>query len=249
VRVTKTALLPGENVKASARFSLFSESRTFLLGFLGVVGGFMLRMFAIVPSGSGLLAVIVVTFMFYAAIRGLGKAVNLFIKFLIAAYIIDLVLDIQPWLPVPRHGMKIDPASILLGFCEKVAWLSFTDQPAAGLWWTLIVSRVGLILMVSGFIATGLALIRARKSEIVLTDRRLIVRRGVVFPRETSIPLSAVVAVTARKGLASGSLRLGLKASNFEVKGLRKCDLINLYSILTSTVMSPCLQHEGRETQ
>ena len=233
---TETALLPGENVRTKARFSLLSESRTFLLGFLGVVGGFVLRLFAAAPSGSGLMAVIVVTFMFYAAIRGLGKAVNLFIKFSIAAYIIDLVLDIQPWLPVPRHGMKIDPASILLGFCDKVAWLSFTDQSAAGLWWTLIVSRVGLILMVSGFIATVLALARARKNEIVLTDRRLILRRGVAFPSETSIPLSAVVAVTARKGLASGSLKLGLKASNFEVKGLKKRDLTGLYRILTLAV-------------
>jgi len=249
VRVTKSALLPGENVKTSARFSLFSESRTFLPGFLGVVGGFVLRLFAVAPSGFSLSMIFMVAFTFYAATRGFRRAVSLFIKFSIAAYIIDLVLDIQPWLPVPRHGMKIDPFTILLGFCDKVAWLTFSNQPAASLWWTIIIGRVGFLLIVSGFITAVWGLVRARKNEVVLTDRRLIVRKGGVFPSETSIPLSAVVAVTARKGLASGSLKLGLRASSLKIEGLKKRDLTGLYRILTSIVMSPCLQHEGRETQ
>lgn len=236
MRVTEIALQPGETVEATARFSLLSETRIFLLALLGAVGGFVLRTFAAAPSGSGLMVIIMVAFTFYAATRGLRRAISLFVKFLAVAYAVDLVLDIQPWIPLPRHGMQINPITVLLGFCEKVAWLSFTDQPASSLQWTLIISRIGLLLMISGVIAAALGLIRARRAEAVVTDRRLIVRKGVVFQSETSIPLSAVVSVTARKGLACGSLKLGLKASSFNLEGLRKDDFNNLYHALVSAV-------------
>ena len=228
-------MLPGESVKATARFSLLSESRIFLLGLLSVISGFMLRKYASIPSGFSLSMILTIAFAFYAATRGLKRAISLAVKFSIAAYIIDLVLDIQPWLPVPRHGMKIDLITVLLGFCEKVAWLLFSNHHA-GLWWMMIVSHIGFLLIILGFFAVTLGLIRARKAEAVVTDRRLIVRKGVVFQNETSIPLSAVVTVTAYKRLVGGGLKLGLKASSFKIEGLKNRDLTNLYCILTSTI-------------
>ena len=114
-------LLPGESVKATVRFSLLSESRTYLLGLLSVISGFMLRKYASIPSGFSLSMILMITFAFYAAARGLGRAMSQAIKFLAAAYIIDIVLDIQPWIPLPKHGPQIDPVTVLLGFCEKGA--------------------------------------------------------------------------------------------------------------------------------
>ena len=57
-----------------------------------------------------------------------------------------------------------------------------------------------------------------------------------MFRSETSIPLSAVVTVTAYKRLASGSLKLGLRASGLKIEGLKNRDLISLYHILISAV-------------
>ena len=221
-------------MKATARFGLLSEARIYLLGFLNVVSGFMLRKYASIPSGFSLLMIIMLAFAFYAFIRGLGRAVSLFTKFLALAYIIDIVLDIQPWLPVPRHGMKIDPFTVLLGFCDKVAWLLFSNQP--GLWW-MIVSRIGLLLIVSGFIAAVWGLIRARKAEAILTDRRLIVMRGAVSQSETSIPLSAVVTITAHKTLMGQTLSLGLRnGETLKLKAIKKQDFEGLYSGLISSL-------------
>jgi len=216
-----------------ARFGLLSEARIYLLGFLSVISGFMLRKYARIPSGFSLSMILMIAFAFYAATRGLKRAISLAVKFSIAAYIIDLVLDIQPWLPVPRHGMKIDPFTVLLGFCDKVAWLLFSNQP--GLWW-MIVSRIGLLLIVSGVIAVVLGLIRARKAMACLTDCRLIVRRG-VFSSETSIPLSAVVTVTAHKTLMGQTLSLGLSnGETLKLKAIKNRDFEGLYSGLISSL-------------
>ena len=227
-------MLPGESVKATARFGLLSEARIYLLGFLSVIGGFVLRMLTAAPSGFSLLTIIMVAFIFYAATRGLGRAIILAVKFFVAAYIVDLTLDIQPWIPLPKHGPQIDPITVLLGFCEKVAWLTFSNQPGL---WRMIVSRIGLLLIISGFITAVWGLIRARKAEVRLTDRRLIVMRGAVSQSETCIPLSAVVTVTAHKTLIGQTLSLGLSnGETLKLKAIKKRDFEGLYSGLISSL-------------